>query len=73
MKLEGHETGWERVAASVRQYVMVDNERRRYQERKLGERFNKRYPPLANVDQQFLDDRAVLFARHAEEIEGHSR
>ncbi len=72
-KLEGHETGWERVAAAVRQYVIVDNDRRRYQETHAGESFNRRYPPLANTDQQFLDDRAALFARHGEEIEGHSR
>ncbi len=71
--LEGHGPGWERIAASVRRYVMSNNHRRWYQEDHAGESFNRRYPALPNEDPQFLDDRALLFARHAQEIEGHSR
>ncbi len=67
--LEGHESGWQQVAASVRKYVMTDSDRRRYQEQHAGESFNRRYPPLANTDPQFQADREKLFARHAGEIE----
>jgi HNH endonuclease len=48
--------GWEQVAVSIRQYVMVDNHRRHYAENILGERFNRRYPALPNLDPQFLED-----------------
>ncbi len=48
--------GWDRVAAAVRQYVMVDNHRRQYAENVLRERFNTRYPCLPNTDPQFQDD-----------------
>lgn len=51
--LESHGNGWERVAASVRQYVIVDNTRRHYQEDHAGESFNRRYPPLPNTDPEF--------------------
>lgn len=47
MKLEGHETGWERVAASVRQYVILSRPRCVYVIGKIGwDRFNARYPML---------------------------
>ena len=71
--LESHAPGWERVAASVRQYVIVSNDRRGYQEDHAGESFNRRYPPLANMDQQFLDDRAKIFESQfgIREVEGH--
>ncbi len=66
--LEGHGAGWERVAASVRQYVMVDNDRRGYQEDKAGESFNRRYPPLPNTDPQFLADYRTIMSRHSAPI-----
>ncbi len=66
--LEGHSPGWEPIAASVRQYVMVDNDRRGYQEDKAGESFNRRYPPLPNTDPQFLADYRTIMSRHSAPI-----
>ncbi len=66
--LETHAPGWERVAASVRQYVMVDNDRRGYQEDKAGESFNRRYPPLPSTDPQFLADYRTILSRHSAPI-----
>lgn len=59
--LEGHGPGWERVAAAVRQYVITDNARRRYQEEHADESFNRRYPPLPNTDRQFVEDFARIY------------
>ncbi len=69
VRLHARSRGWKEVAAAIRQYVMADTDRRHYAEVKLGERLNRRYPPLENTDPQFLEDRARLFARHAGEIE----
>lgn len=47
-KLEGHETGWERVAASVRAYVIGNHSRCVYVVGKIGwDRLNSRYPMLS--------------------------
>jgi hypothetical protein len=44
-KLEGHESGWERIAAAVRVYVLTNRPRCVYVIGKIGwDRFNKRYP-----------------------------
>ena len=46
--LEGHAPGWERVAASVRVYVLTDRARCLYAIGKVGwERFSQRYPLLS--------------------------
>ncbi len=46
-KLEGHESGWERVASSVRVYVLTDRARCVYAVEKIGwERLSQRYPLL---------------------------
>ncbi len=66
--LEGHSSGWEPIAASVRQYVMVDNERRGYQEDRAGESFNRRYPPLPSTDPRFLADYQTIMSRHSAPI-----
>ncbi len=66
--LETHGTGWERVAASVRQYVMVSNERRGYQETHAGGSFTRRYPPLESADPQFLADRKTILSRHSDPL-----
>jgi hypothetical protein len=64
--------GWERVAAAIRQYVIVNNERRRYAEAALGERFNSRYPCLPNTDPQFRADFVAIYGqRESEAVEGH--
>ncbi len=68
MKIEGHESGWEQVAASIRQYVVVDNDRRGYQEDKAGESFNRRYPPLPSTDPGFLADYQTIMSRHSAPI-----
>ncbi len=66
--LESHAPGWERIAASIRQYVMVSNDRRGYQEDKAGESFNRRYPPLPSTDPQFLADYQTIMSRHSAPI-----
>ncbi len=66
--LETHGKGWERVAASVRQYVMTNNRRRNYQEDHAGESFNRRYPPLPSTDPQFLADYQTIMSRHSAPI-----
>ena len=66
--LESHGPGWERVGASVRQYVITDNDRRRYQEDHAGESFNRRYPPLPHPDQeQIARDYQTIIESHAVE------
>lgn len=55
-RLEGHESGWRRVAAKIRKLVTDDNERRHYQEDHAGESFNNRYPALIADDPDFRDD-----------------
>jgi hypothetical protein len=67
-KLEGHESGWERVAAAVRQYVITDNRRRYYQEDHAGDFFNRRYPRLPHSP-QVLEDFRVINESHA--VEGY--
>lgn len=69
-RLHKRAPGWERVAAAIRQYVIVDNARRRYAEDKLGERFNSRYPALPNTDPQFLADFRAIYGDGLDEIEG---
>lgn len=59
--LESHGPGWERVAASVRQFVMVDPTRRNYQEERAGEAFYTRYPPLPNTDPRFEQDFRTIY------------
>lgn len=49
--LEAHASGWERVAASVRPYVLLNRGRCVYVIGKIGwDRFNKRYPMLSEGD-----------------------
>ena len=46
--LESHAPGWERIAASVRQYVLLNRGRCVYVISKIGwDRFNARYPLLS--------------------------
>ena len=50
-KLEAHFSGWERVAASVRVYVLTSRERCGYMKSKMSwERFSNRYPLLAKPE-----------------------
>jgi hypothetical protein len=62
-KLEGHETGWERIAAAIRKYVMQDPARRGYQD-DHNPGFSRRYPPLPNTDPQFLEDFRTINESH---------
>jgi hypothetical protein len=70
-KLEGHESGWERVAAAVRQYVVTDNRRRHYQEDHAGDFFNCRYPPLPHSPQVLEDFRVINESHASEAVEGY--
>jgi hypothetical protein len=65
--------GWERVAAAIRQYVLVDNDRRRYAEEKLGEKFGRRYPPLPHSPQVLEDFRVINESHISEAVEGWER
>lgn len=50
--LESHAPGWERVAASVRPYVLLNRGRCVYVIGKIGwDRFNARYPMLSEPDE----------------------
>jgi hypothetical protein len=70
-RLEGHESGWERVAAAVRQYVITDTRRRRYQEDHAGDFFHRRYPPLHPDAEQISRDFRIINESHA--VEGWER
>ena len=59
-RFHGRAPGWEQVAASIRQYVLVNNARRRYVTEKLGGKFGRRYPCLPNTDPQFASDFRVI-------------
>lgn len=63
--LESHAPGWERVAAAIRQYVMVDNARRNYQEDHAGESFNRRYPPLPSSPEHIEEFKRIWEAGHS--------
>jgi len=65
--LESHAPGWERVAGAIRQFVIVDVARRRYQEDNAPG-FNDRYPPLPHPEaEQIREDFETIRESHAAE------
>jgi hypothetical protein len=66
--LESHAPGWERVAASVRQFVITDTRRRHYQE-DHAPGFNTRYPPLASSP-ELLDAFRTIHGVESQAVEG---
>jgi hypothetical protein len=71
-KLESHAPGWERVAGAIRQYVITDPARLRYQNENAPG-FSNRYPPLPHPeaeriarDFKTINDRKLTVSRRRE-------